>query len=310
MNILSTTIVHLYLRKWGVKLGLLFCFSLLGFSLKASLPVMNDSLNVHIAKEQVAEEKARSWFSTSLYAEFGMPKMDHSYAPLVYDDTFSYGAGISFNFRFVNCFGLQVGASLSSQKTQIGLAKYEDKYTSVDSEGDPYLKIISAKDVTEDQTWLWLNAPVALTYYQSVGKIELYGFGGIEMRHALSANYKQSGIFTHQGYYEEWNILFDDLEDQGFYTDRFMTTEDKLDPDLLIVPFFGIGFLAPGKKSRFYIEARYYLNSNNLFAEQKTSSLFSGPEDNIPVFNFKNESLISYGDVSFGGFKFLLGINF
>lgn len=310
MKIQSSIVVHFHIPKWMLKLCCLFFFSLLVFSLKASSPANSDSLNIHIATEEPSEEKAQGWYSTSLYAAFGMPKVNHSYAPLVYDDTFTYGAGIIFNFRFVNSFGAQLGAGLTSQKIKIRLNEYNDQYMTVDSEGDSYQKIIRAQNVKEEQTWLWFNVPVALTYYQNLGKIELYGFGGIEMRHALTADYKQSGTFTHQGYYERWNILFDDLGELGFYTDRPMKVEDKLEPDLLIAPFVGIGMLAPGKKSRFYMEGRYYLNSNDPFANKKQRSLFPGPDNNQPTNEFKNTSVMSSGDVTFGGVRFILGINF
>jgi hypothetical protein len=310
MKIQSSIVVHFHIPKWMLKLYCLFFFSLLVFSLKASSPANSDSLNIPIATEEPSEEKAQGWYSTSLYAAFGMPKVNHSYASLVYDDTFTYGAGIIFNFRFVNSFGAQLGAGLTSQKIKTGLDEYSDQYMTVDSEGDSYQKIIRAQNVKEEQTWLWFNVPVALTYYQNLGKIEFYGFGGIEMRHALTADYKQSGTFTHQGYYERWNILFDDLGKLGFYTDRPMKVEDKLEPDLLIVPFVGIGMLAPGQKSRFYMEARYCLKSNDPFADKKQRSLFPGPDNNQSINEFKSPSVMSYGDVTFGGVIFILGINF
>lgn len=310
MKTQSSIVVHFHIPKWMLKLCCLFFFSLLVFSLKASSPANSDSLNIHIATEEPSDEKAQGWYSTSLHAAFGMPKVNHSYAPLVYDDTFTYGAGIIFNFRFVNSFGAQLGAGLTSQKIKTGLDEYSDQYMTVDSEGDSYQKIIRAQNVKEEQTWLFLNIPLALSYYRELGKIELYGFGGVELRHALKADYNQNGTFGHQGYYEQWNILFDDLPALGFYTDRPMEVEAKMEADLLTLPFVGIGMFAPSQKGRFYLEARYYFKSNDPFADEKYPSLFPGPENNQAIGTYKNPSVMNYGDVSFEGIKFVLGINF
>jgi hypothetical protein len=285
-------------------------FSVLAFSLRASSPTESDSLNAVVRAEKPAEVKPRGWHSTSFYGEFGMPTISHSYAPLVINDSYTYGGGISFNFRFVPWLGMQVGAGLTHQKIKFKLDEYNDQYMTTDSEGDSYQKIISAQNVTEDQTWLWLNVPLSLSYYHELGKIELYGFGGVEMRYALKADFKQIGDFTHQGYYEQWNILFDDLPEVGFYTDRTMVVSGELEPDLLMAPFVGIGILAPGQKGRFYLEARYYLNCKDPFVDKKQATLFSGPANNMSAMSFKNESVMHSGDVSFNGIKIMLGINF
>jgi len=309
-DMFSTITALFNLAKQRVKLLIILAFSLGAVPLQASFPVVNDSVTAPTPMGEPTEEMDRGWFSTSLYAEFGIPQINHDFAPLVYDNTFSYGAGLTFNFRFVNWLGLQVGTGVSYQNLNMGLNDYNDQYMTVDNEGDAYQKIISAQNVKEEQTWLWLNVPIALTYYHTFGEIELYGFGGLEMRHALIADYNQSGTFTHQGYYEQWNILFDNLPEVGFYSDRPMEVEDQLEPDLLMVPFLGLGMLAPGQKGRFYLEGRYYLNSQDPFASKKQASLFPGPEDNQSVFNFNNGSVMNYKDVSFGGFKIIVGVNF
>ena len=296
--------------KQALALGFLLSFICASISLQASNPAANDSLEINRGEEELAIESKRGWYSTSLYAEFGMPKINHNEAGLDYDNTFSYGGGINLNFRFVKWLGLQVGAGLSFQNNNISLESYEAEFDAVDSEGDAYTEIITARDVKEEQTWLFLNIPLALSYYRELGKIELYGFGGVELRHALKADYNQNGTFGHQGYYEQWNILFDDLPALGFYTDRLMEVEAKMEADLLTLPFVGIGMFAPGQKGRFYLEARYYFKSNDPFADEKYPSLFPGPENNQAIGSYKNPSVMNYGDVSFEGIKFVLGINF
>lgn len=303
-------ITHLHIHKLALKLGILMSFSVLAFSLSASSPTESDSLNIAIQKDKPAEVKPRGWYSTSIYAEFGMPEISHSYAPIVFNDSYTYGGGISFNFRFVPYLGMQVGAGLTHQKMEFQLDEYNHQYMTTDSEGDSFQKIISARNVTEDQTWLWLNVPLSLSYYHELGKIELYGVGGVEMRYALKADFKQRGDFTHQGYYEQWNILFDDLPEVGFYTDRTMIVKRELEPDLLMAPFVGIGLLAPGQKGRFHLEGRYYLNSKDPFVDKKQAILFPGPTNNQSAMSFNNESVMHSGDVSFSGIKIMLGINF
>ncbi|ASB48007.1 hypothetical protein [Alkalitalea saponilacus] len=293
-----------------IKPGFLIIFMIASLTLEAGSPASNDTIATPNYTVDNTIENTRGWYSTSLYGEFGLPTIQHSVNQIGIDDQISFGGGLSFNFRFVDWLGIQFGAGLSYHNTNLNIPEYNAEIASIDNEGDSYTKIVSARNVMEEQKWLWLNAPVSLNFFYGFGDWELYGLGGIEMRYAILSDYTQTGTFTHQGYYEQWNVLFDDLPSLGFYTDRNIKSEGKIEPDLLLLPYFGIGMITPGQNSRFYMEFRYYLNSQDPLANSKQDGLFPGPENNQSVNMFSNKSVLNFGDVAFGGLKFIVGINF
>ncbi|TCO07765.1 hypothetical protein [Natronoflexus pectinivorans] len=293
-----------------IKIGSFFIFMITSLTLEAGSPASNDTIATRNDAVDITFENTRGWYSTSLYAEFGLPTIEHSVNEIIFDDQISFGGGLSFNFRFVDWLGIHLGAGLSYHTTNLSIPEYSDEIASIDSEGDQYIKRLNARNVQEEQKWLWLNAPVSLNYFYAFGNWELYGFGGVEMRYAILSDYSQTGTFTHQGYYEQWNVLFDDLPSLGFYTDRNIRSKGKIDPEMLLLPYFGIGVITPGQNSRFFMEFKYYLNSQDPLKDSKQEGLFPGPINNQSANLFSNKSVMHYGDVAFGGLKFIIGVNF
>jgi hypothetical protein len=313
MNIISTTII--YLQMIGAKSYAFIALLFFSCPVIALNPVFSDTINVSIASQtepRIVEpiEFKRKPFSASLYVEYGMPEITHSFKELMFEDANSYGLGLTFNYRFVPWVGLQFGGGFIFHNSKLFIDEYSDEVSGIDSEGAAFVKVVRANDVSEKQSWFWVNVPASLTCYLPIGKMDFYAFGGMEMRYNQMADFEQTGFFSHHGYYEQWGLLLDELAPFGFYSDSKIDSRGDLKPELLFMPYVGGGFIAPGKRSRLYIEGRYYLNSNDPFANDKQSTLFPGPSDNKAATFHKNRSVMNSGEISFGGMRFILGVNF
>ncbi|PRY97826.1 hypothetical protein BY457_111107 [Marinilabilia salmonicolor] len=293
-------------------LSMVFCLDLQGQSDQVS-----DSLTV---SQNRAEEASgfnqeeiitkQKLFSTTFYVHGGMFEWAHTNSSVALDPFPSYGGGVAFNFRIVKWLELSTGASLSLQTTEGNVAEYSAAMPWIDDEGDAFEKRVSATGVEETQKYIWAEFPILIRGFVTVGRWDLFAEAGAEYRLPVKSTYEQKGMFTHQGYYEEYNLLLDNLPELGYYTDYpKWVDETDLDLDNVLLPFAGIGVVFPGQNSHLFLEARYYFPGNDPFLE-KQDILFPGPEYNTSGALHQNLSVMNQGEVTFSGFRGILGIRF
>lgn len=296
---------------------IVICFLSFSSVLTGQNDQQTDSVNIvseevkaqpRFIKEEPKQEM--KLFSTTILGHGGMFQWTHSNEAVTIDPSTVYGGGLAFNFRVVDWLEISVGAGLSLQTTEAGVPEYSATLPWVDNEGDAYEKRIEATDVTETQKYMWAEFPLLVRYFYTAGKWDLFAQAGAEYRMALKSTFDQSGVFSHQGYYEQYDLLIDDLPTSGYYDDYQLSVEEAdLEMDNPIIPFVGFGVVFPGQKSHFFFEARYYMSVSDPFNE-KRDVLFSGPENNDSAFRYKNLSIMNSGEVALSGFRGSIGIRF
>ena len=270
----------------------------------------NDSVSVASKSETAKiteDEQKMVW--VSLYAGAGLSQWNHSIEEVTMDPALEIGGGLALNFRIVDWLEVSTGVGISLFSFEAVVENYNATMPAIDNEGDEYEKQIYASDVIEEQKFVWLNIPMAVRYVFNFGRWDIYGGAGAEYRMALKSSYEQEGVFSHHGYYEQYDLLIDDLPDLGFYNERSMYKDDDLEMDDMLLPFVEAGVVFPGKKSHFFIEGRYYFHGSDPFGD-KQEVLFPGPSDNENVVFFNNESVMKSGDISFSGIRGVIGIRF
>ena len=150
--------------------------------------------------------------------------------------------------------------------------------------------------------------PIAIKLNAFAGNWEFFAKGGMEYRHALSATYEHSGQMTNNGYYPEWNLLIDDLYQQGYYTNRRIRESGDIKWKDAFDPFVGGGIVFPGRGTSFFIEGIYYLGSAD-FVEKQTVP-FEGRMSNTSLSDQSSGSLMEMGVTKMTGFMVNIGLRF
>lgn len=299
--------------------GIVFILLIMGFNsvLQGQNSHLSDTLIVNHDK---AEDSSGLYqeetiikpglFTATLFAYGGQFEWTHSNPSVALDPFRSYGGGVAFNFRIVKWLELSAGAGLSLQSTEGKVGEVSASMPWIDDEGDTFEKRVSATEVEETQKYIWAEFPFLIRGFVTVGRWDLFAEAGAEYRLPVKSTYEQKGMFTHQGYYEEYNLLLDNLPGLGYYTDypKWVDAAD-LELDNILMPFAGIGVVFPGKKYNLFFEARYYFPGNDPFLE-KEDILFPGPENNTSAALYQNLSVMNQGEITLSGFRGLLGIRF
>lgn len=255
-------------------------------------------------------EQENKLYSTTILGHGGMFQWTHSNGAVSIDPSVAFGGGVAFNFRVVDFLEVSVGAGLSLQTTEATVQQYSATMPWVDNEGDAYEKRIEATDVKETQKYMWAEFPLLVRYFYPVSDWELFAEAGAEYRMTLKSTYDQEGVFSHHGYYEQYDLLIDDLMEWGYYDNYKKSVEEgNLEMNSLIMPFVGLGVVFPGQKTNFFFEARYYLSVSDPFKE-KQDVLFAGPDENTSAVLHQNMSVMNNGDVNFSGFRGSIGVRF
>lgn len=129
----------------------------------------------------------------------------------------SFGGSLEVGYFFSKSIGLSSGINFSSNKTQLKLASYQNKFTTTDSENETYERRVSGSNIREVQTVGFISVPVCLNIRLPFN--ETFGFfftTGIDLAIPISKNYSSTGTFTYKGYYPAYNVLLENLPAYGF----------------------------------------------------------------------------------------------
>jgi hypothetical protein len=173
-----------------------------------------------------------------------------SYLPTIYskidntiNTTLNGASGISqtqkyspLNFKADLCFminenwGVGIGYSMHSYKSEMKMASFSDKFSIVDSENEPIVISVGAKNIMETQDFNFFDLPLYVKYQKFFGdgKFGVYGTLGIILSSPIKNDYKGVGTFTYSGYYPSYNVTLKDLPKYDYPTDTTVTKKGSL----------------------------------------------------------------------------------
>jgi hypothetical protein len=142
----------------------------------------------------------------------------------------SFNGVFDFGYYLSKYFGFKTGIGYSSFKTNISLDSYQDKNMARDSENESYELRITASNISESQTINVLKIPIGLVINIPLGGVvNLFLEPGLNMVIPAGNNFSNSGSFTYKGYYQEYNVVLENLPDHGFSTNKTIITEGDLE---------------------------------------------------------------------------------
>ena len=207
----------------------------------------------------------------------------------------SINGGLNFTYQFMPGMSIKSGIHYTSYKTNNTITDYQYRSSELttDLDNDTYYKDVEAS-LEEMNTLTFIEIPVQFKYTIKPGsKTSYYVFGGVSISYLLSADYDVSGDASLKGYYNEYNVLLEDIPEYGFETNTYSNTQG--DWILNQLNFFGnLAFgvsFKTGYKSSLnigpvlnyclndlkYVEAKYKDDFYNLFGDPgKTSAMSFG----------------------------------
>lgn len=136
---------------------------------------------------------------------------------LVATDGTSFFGSIDAGYFFSGSFGLSTGLSYSKYSTTLSLGQYLNEYDTTDSENQHYERQISGSNISELQEIKTISIPFRLNIQIPFGKIVgMYLQTGVSLSFPTSKTYNSTGIFTYKGYYQTYNVTFEDIPYEGF----------------------------------------------------------------------------------------------
>jgi hypothetical protein len=148
--------------------------------------------------------------------------------------TVTGGSGINIafdaSFYFSTYAGISIGAGLSPYSSELTLSSYSTQFSDVDSESESFEMQIEGRSITENQKISLLSIPVTLALRVPAGnKLGFYVNAGINAGIPIVKNYDGTGIFSYDGYYEEYPVTLEDIPQYGFPSDLRTEVSDQLE---------------------------------------------------------------------------------
>lgn len=112
---------------------------------------------------------------------------------------------------------IEVGVGFRSLPMSAIISEYKSDELAPDCDGDMYQSIL---DCSQKLTMNYLEVPIRLCIGQpDKDKVSVYAKLGVAPSFVLSSKLSNSN-YTKKGYYENWNVTFEDIEELGFFNDK------------------------------------------------------------------------------------------
>lgn len=190
----------------------------------------------------------------------------------------SVSGGLDVSYQFSPGLSVKTGIHYSSfQSTnKAEITDFKSTTTFTDIDNDTYSKVINS-NLEEINTLSFVEIPVQFKYtLKPKAKVSYYAYGGVSFAYLLSAKYNVKGNASVKGFYKDYSVTLENIEEYGFTSNNY---DDTGDWALNQINFFGnIGFgisFKTGYKSRLNIGPMAKLSLTDLkYAEAKYSDDF------------------------------------
>lgn len=153
-----------------------------------------------------------------------------SVSGIVSGKMYTFGTSAEIGYFFSRFIGVSSGIGFNTYKTPLTLDSYQNKFNTIDSEGDQYEMRVTGTEINEEQKIGFMNVPVYLNFRLPLaGRVGFFLNTGLDMSFVVNKSYSSSGTFTYMGYYPKYNALLYDLPEFGFATNKKITTNGILE---------------------------------------------------------------------------------
>jgi len=206
---------------------------------------------------------------------------------------------------------VSLGIGYTNYRSSYSLS-YEHSVLTTDFDGDEVLVTEKVDNMNESQSLKFLNIPLKFGFEYSLSqKLDAYLSVGGTYGSNLKAKYSNEAIVTRTGYYDEWNVLINDVDVAGspyFYpNNKRMTTNDviKIKNNITLETVLCLKYRLNPKLS-VLLGVKYIYGLTDITDENNT--FFVKHDD---VYHYSLNSLLGRGDkITTNGFGMDLGVQF
>ncbi len=186
----------------------------------------------------------------------------------------SFSGTIETGYFFSGGFGFTTGVGINSFSSGSSLDDYSNKFTTSDSENEPYERRITGSDITEVQNISYLTIPLLMNLRIPGRSIfGVYIDLGINCSVPLTNEYSSTGTFSYSGYYPAYNVLLENLPDYGYQSNTQVSTTGQIEME----PYSIEGIASAG--FQFLIAGKLQLSLGATYSRSLTSiCIYSSPD--------------------------------
>jgi len=252
---------------------------------------------------EIYQSKKDSGRALELYYNLSSIKVNHDIPASIGDFNSTTESntrfGLIYRANLAKNLNLLTGLQYTSVKSKLVLSDYYHEYTSTDTDGEQYTRIVNSDEIVENQKISYVDIQLGLQYRISLSKkvkfnISLSGLYSINMK----KDFELAGTFSYQGYYPQYNITLFDLPQYNFASNQDLNTSGELDLGSNISILAGLGFefkLSDGMNIQF--EGIYQQGFKNISNNENVNYIISdSPSDFNSLVNASSSAKIqSYG---------------
>ncbi len=228
---------------------------------------------------------------------------------------FGFNMGADFMYYYLTeskvRASISLGIGLTNYRSSYGLS-YEHSVLTTDVDGDEVLITETLDNMNETQSLKFLDIPLQFGFEYSLSyKLDAYLSLGATYGFNLKAKYNNEVTVTRTGYYDEWNVLINDVDVEGapyFYpTTKRMTTDDiiTIKNNITLETALGLKYRLNSKLS-VIVGIKYMFGFTDLTDENNT--FFVKHDD---AYHYSLNSVLGRADkIRTKGFGLELGIQF
>ncbi|MBU8892595.1 MAG: hypothetical protein KOO66_07435 [Bacteroidales bacterium] len=252
---------------------------------------------------EIYQPKKDSGKALELYYNLSSVQISHDFPSNIGDYSGTTESNIRFGIIYranlVKNLNLLTGLQYTSIKSKNVLSDYYFEYSSTDTDGDQYTRIVNSDEIIENHDVSYVDIQLGLQYRIPLSEkvkfnISLSGLYSINMKKKFESN----GTFSYQGYYPQYNITLYDLPQYNFASNEELSTSGELDFRSNISILAGLGFefkITDGMNIQF--EGNYQQGFKNISKYENTNYIISdSPSDFNSLMNVSSSTKIqSYG---------------
>jgi hypothetical protein len=164
-----------------------------------------------------------------LYSWSGVNNTDAGADFLDRDLNITNGFGYSLSIELIRMiaapvpeeFSWSIGFGFSEINFQIQQANYFYSEFTMDQDNDQYFHNVQGENIVEDVRLRFIDIPVRYRYErQFANGWAYYLHPGLQLSYNLETLYSGSGIFSYSGYYPQYDLVLENLEEYNFVSDE------------------------------------------------------------------------------------------
>jgi hypothetical protein len=175
----------------------------------------------------------------------------------------SFSTSFDFGYYISKYFGLKTGVGYSAFSTDISINSYQDKFMTKDSENESYELRITSSGLNESQSIKIMKIPLNLVINIPLGGlVNIFIEPGLNLVIPVGNNFSNYGYFTYKGYYQEYNVLLENLPDHEFPTYKMINTDGEMELNHIwydAVVYTGINFAI---KPKYHLSGGLYYSKS------------------------------------------------